>query len=129
MQGWVELVNESELENKLPLSKNRGQTKRFTILASRNANLNPWQVDLELWPWLSFPGELWLCLAHVRNAEVRKLEWKPNQLTDTTDRITFPTNAVGEEKRMFRRLSSSSRVYPLIDAVQRRQRRTIAIIG
>ena len=62
----------------------RGQTDRVTPI-TRPYALDIWIFDLDLWPWLSIPGELWSWPIHARmykqklmfkGQSFQKIEWK-----------------------------------------------------
>jgi len=60
---------------------------------------------VDLWPWFSIPDELWSLPLHVQKSRWKvnlfKKEWKwTDRWTDTTDRITLPSDAVGSNAAM-----------------------------
>ena len=85
------------LENKLPSIEDRGQTALPCLLSP---SLNPWPSPMTL------TFDFWRGIVVTHTCAKMKVSWLKSQeqkradgRTDTTERITFPANAVGSKYR------------------------------
>ena len=86
-------------------SLHRGRTDRISVTHD---------LDLDLWPWLSIPWELWPWPTHmqtftINGQSVPKIQWKQTDgQTDGGDRITSRAIAVSNKTETWKPMSRDS---------------------